>query len=309
MQKNILVGNGINIQFGGYENYSNEAIIKRVLSNINNERTKEYLPACSKTELFELLENSRKIITDIKKYKPSEEYLFLLKEIDRISKQYKSNDAIERIGMEDLFIGIEYVINSSDSEEFIHEVFREYQMIFLDAIYNEGKINDIDYGNKFGDFVSKYDNIFTINYDLNLDKYTNVNHLHGRFDVLAPEFDSESDFSRDNPEKCKVSQVNRDFAHVYSNTIMSWYWLKKYGEWLGKESEYGADVFQAMEGQLDIVGMSPSNDEHLFIMINNSDIKVVNYYFHSEDDRVRIKDKIKKSITYRKVDKLWASLE
>ncbi len=308
MQRNLLVGNGINIQFGGYENYSNEAIIKRVINNIETERTKGYLSVCSKDEIIEFLEKNRQIITDIKHYKPKEEYLFLLTEIDRISKQYSADTPIEKIGMEDLFICMEYAIEQTDSEEFVRDAFREYQMLFLDSIYNDGKINDIDYGSQFEGFISKYDNVFTINYDINLDKYREVKHLHGRFDALAPEFDRNSDYSKKNPEKCKADQINPDFSHVYSNTIMSWYWLEKYGEWLGKESEYGADVFKAMDGQLDIIGMSPCNDFHLFLMINQSKIRSVNYYYHSDVDRARIQEKIKKPITYRKVDKLWAGM-
>lgn len=55
MQKNLLVGNGINVQYGGYDVYSNEAIIKRVLDNIRRERTKSYLPACGKDDLLKVL--------------------------------------------------------------------------------------------------------------------------------------------------------------------------------------------------------------------------------------------------------------
>ena len=36
MEKYLLVGNGIDIQFGGYENYSNSAIMSRVIKNINS---------------------------------------------------------------------------------------------------------------------------------------------------------------------------------------------------------------------------------------------------------------------------------
>lgn len=309
MQKNLLVGNGINIQFGGYENYSNKAIIKRVINNIETERTRQYLPQCSKEDVLTFLEKSRQIITDIKHYKPKEEYLFLLMEIERISKQYKSDTPIDRIGMEDFFICMEYAIEKDDPDEFVHDAFREYHMLFLDAIYNDGKINDIDYGSQFGGFISKYDNVFTVNYDLNIDRYATVNHLHGCFDVLAPEFDVNSEYSKNNPDKCKAEQMNRAYSHVYSNTIMSWYWLDKYGDWLGKESEYGADIFKAMEGQLDIIGMSPTNDYHLFLMINQSKIRSVNYFFHSDADRDRIKEKIHKPITYRKVEKLWDGLK
>lgn len=34
MSKNILIGNGINIEFGGYDKYSSNAIMQRVVDNI-----------------------------------------------------------------------------------------------------------------------------------------------------------------------------------------------------------------------------------------------------------------------------------
>ena len=309
MEKNLLVGNGINIQFGGYDSYSSEAIIKRVLDNIYSERTKLYLPACDKCELLELLEKCRQIITNIKDYKPIEEYLFFQMEIDRISKQYKADTPIEKIGMEDFFICIEYVMEESDSADFLQEIHREFQMLFLDGIYNEGKINSLDYGAKFFDFISGYDNIFTINYDLNLDKYRNdIMHLHGRFDQLAPEYDTSSDYCKRNPDKCKSITMNTAFAHVYSNTIMNWYWLEKYGEWLGKEEIFGIDTFKRMQGEIDIIGMSPCNDEQLFILLNQSEINHVNYYCHKNNGVQEIQKKIKKPITVRSVEKLWNGL-
>ena len=33
-QKNILIGNGINIKFGGADQYSNQAILRRMFNNI-----------------------------------------------------------------------------------------------------------------------------------------------------------------------------------------------------------------------------------------------------------------------------------
>ena len=135
-----------------------------------------------------------------------------------------------------------------------------------------------------------------------------MNHLHGEFSKLAAEYDEMSDYSKKNPSKCKASTMVPGFSHVYSNTIMSWYWLEKYGEWLGKESEYGVDMFKAISGKLEIVGMSPCNDEHLFLMIDQSGITSVDYYYYSDDDRIRMQSKIKKPMTFKKVEKLWARL-
>lgn len=308
MEKNLLVGNGINIQYGGYDVYSNEAIIKRVLDNIRSERTKSYLPACSKDGLLKAFEKCKEILTNIKSYKPKEEYLFLLMEIDRISKQYKADTPVEKIGMEDFFICMEYVKEESDSEEFLQEAHREFQMLFLDAIYNDGKINTIEYGSRFNDFVSAYDHVFTINYDLNLDRYRDdIKHLHGRFDQLAPEYDAQSEYIKNNPNNNKAATMCTGFNHVYSNTIMSWYWLDKYGDWLGKEEAFGVDTFKQMQGRLDIIGMSPCNDEQLFILLNLSGINHVNYYCYKSNGIQEIQKKIKKPITVRNVEKLWES--
>ncbi len=108
--------------------------------------------------------------------------------------------------------------------------------------------------------------------------------------------------------KCKASMMTSGFDHVYSSTIMSWYWLDRYGDWLGKEETFGVDIFKQIQERLDIVSMSPCNDEQLFILINKSAIKNVNYYCHKNYCVQEIQKKIKKPITVRNVEKLWNSL-
>lgn len=310
MKKNILIGNGINIQFGGKDQYSNWAILHRLFENMKNGKYETILPACNKDEQLQMFQSMHDVIVDITHYTPSERYLFLQMEIERVKKQYNKEASLEDIGLEDYFLALEYAIKSEDSDEFVHQAKRELQMPMLDAIYNDGKINDLNYGSGFEKFIESFDSVYTINYDGNLDKYrSDVHHLHGEFSRLAPEYSIESNFSKANPDKCKANTMIPGFSHVYSNSIMSWYWLEKYGEWLDEESVYGADSFKKMEGKLAIVGMSPCNDEHLFLMINQSGISSVDYYYHSDDDRNRMQQKINKPITYRKVEKLWECLK
>ena len=45
-----------------------------------------------------------------------------------------------------------------------------------------------------------------------------------------------------------------------------------YGELLEADTRDKKDLFQSTSGQLEIVGLSPANDEHLFMMINNNPI-------------------------------------
>lgn len=95
------------------------------------------------------------------------------------------------------------------------------------------------------------------------------------------------------------SHMAKMLHNTYSNTIMSWYWLDKYGDWIGKEETFGVNLFKQMQGTLDIIGMSPCNDEHLFISLNQSGIKHVNYYCYKNNGVTEIQTKIKKPITVK----------
>ena len=310
MQKSILIGNGINIQFGGFENYSNTAILKRMFRNIRAGKYCPLFPDFSISEQLGLFEDLRDILVNNNRYHISEASLFQLMEIDRVRKQYDDNTDIEHIGMEDYFLALEYAFKERDSVDFIRQVQRELKMPLIDAIYNDGDINGIDYGPGFGKYISSFDNVFTLNYDSNLDRYRDdVNHLHGEFSKLALDFNLQSEYSVVNTETCMGSTVLPEYSHMYSNTVMSWYWLEKYGILIGNGSDYGIDKFQHIEGKLDIVGMSPCNDEHLFLAINQSRITSVDYYYYSEEDIARMKSKIMKPMTFRKVEKLWTRIK
>ena len=67
MERNLLVGNGINIQFGGVDVYSNSAILNRVVENI---RAGKYLAlteySLSIDEQLGLLEGGVRVIDQIK---------------------------------------------------------------------------------------------------------------------------------------------------------------------------------------------------------------------------------------------------
>ena len=307
MQKNILFGNGINIQYGGIKEYSNKAIMMRLLNNVTLNKYKDVFTGISKDELIMLLNELSNIIKNISKWDKYFDGLFMLMEIERMKKIYDKSTPFEEIGLEDLFIALELQSNAyNDTENFRKTINQELKMLILDAIYNEGAVNRINYNGNFSNLVSCYDNIFTVNYDTNLDRYcNNVKHLHGSFNVLAPEYDSHSEYMRQH----QLNNVVKGYEHMFSNAIMSWYWLEKYGQWLDKKSIYGVDEFEKMEGHLDIVGMSPTNDEQLFILINESKLRNVTYFYKSDMDRINMAHKIKKPLTFTKVDKFWLNIE
>ena len=86
--------------------------------------------------------------------------------------------------------------------------------------------------------------------------------------------------------------------------------LGKNGELLEVDTRDKKDLFKAISGQLEIVGLSPANDEHLFMMINNNpNIRSVVYYYLKDDDKIELPHHIKKPTTFKKVTKLWYSMK
>ena len=84
MQKNVLIGNGVNIQYGGKDVYSNEAILKRMVENIRDGKYCHLLPDCSIGEQLNFFEKLHDLLVNIGQCNPPEVYLFLLKEVERI---------------------------------------------------------------------------------------------------------------------------------------------------------------------------------------------------------------------------------
>ena len=68
----------------------------------------------------------------------------------------------------------------------------------------------------------------------------------------------------------------------------------KNGELLEVDTRDKKDLFKAISGQLEIFGLSPANDEHLFMMINNNpNIRSVVYYYLKDDDKIELPHHIK----------------
>lgn len=186
--------------------------------------------------------------------------------------------------------------------------------MMVDGIYNEGAINDV-YKNFYpgmNAYLQKFSNIFTTNYDYNLENILGsaekVCHLHGEFSKLAPEYDNSSSYYKSHTVECDALIAKRvlGMEHIYSDAIMSWSWLDKYGELIEPDTKRKEELFQSIGGQLEIVGLSPANDEHLFLLINtNPKIKSVVYYYLKDEDKTELPHHIKKPVTYKKVSKLW----
>lgn len=268
-----------------------------------------------------------KVIDLIKagKYRSQADGLFMLMELERITRTYPDNSSITSVFLEDYFLAFEIFNNGfkaedgeKRSETYRKILFRFLSQMLVDGIYNDGAINDV-YKNFYmgmNTYLSGFSNIFTTNYDYNLENVLGsadkVCHLHGEFGKLAPEYDVTSLYHMAHKAECDamISRKIPNMEHIYSDAIMSWSWLDKYGELIEPNSKTKEELFKSISGQLKIVGLAPTNDEHLFLMINNNPkIKSVVYYYLKDEDRAELPHHLKKPVTYKKVVNLWTSMK
>lgn len=328
MERNLLMGNGINIQFGGVNAYSSSAIMSRVVENIKvGKYTVLTEDSLSVDEQLGILDGMTKIINQIKTggCRDKADGLLMHIELERISRTYPYVSTMTSVFLEDYFLAFEIFNNGyretdgeKKSEFYRKTVFDFLRRIIVDGIYNSGDINTV-YRNFYpgvARYLQRFSNIFTTNYDYNLELALGNNekicHLHGEFGRLAPEYRIDSKYYAEHREKCEdlIAKKISDMDHIYSDAVMSWSWLDKYSELLETDTRDKKDLFKSIGGQLEIVGLSPANDEHLFMMINtNPNIKSVVYYYLNGDDKIELPHHIKKPTTFKKVTKLWDSMK
>jgi hypothetical protein len=303
--KSLVLGNGIDIQYGGFELRGNSAIISRAVSSVESNKYLEL--GWAKNNVKDILEKCVGAINMVLKKQmrvpASEDYLFLQMEMERIRRMYPKEITIYEVGLEDVFLGAELLyVNAIGDEEkrFVQSAIHDYlQPLFLDAIYDDGKVNDIY--NKFPSslikYLKRYDAIFTLNYDTNLESVIGteipIYHLHGCF----------SDYTDD------ALKVPEKFRHMFCNGIMTWYWLEKYGE-EETDKRYGTSTFVNIEGTIDILGISPCNDEQLYIRLwQNPKLTNCNYFYYDRNEAIEIRKHIKgtleRHITVRDVKRFW----
>lgn len=351
-KRSILIGNGININFGG-KAYTNEFIVKRIIFNALN--GKYDLLFANKMKGDEIADIFRGLVelaneTLAGKYDakiPAEEQFVLA---DFKKRYNRKLEHYYEIGLEDYFfvLRVFFLINKD-----LHpwqSVKQGFEQMMLDAIYNDGEIQRLyEYmGNKVKKWLQGYDNVFTLNYDNNLENLIkrSVFHLHGDYSTLA---NSENPKTLQGFFRASTGQrvVISGFEHCYCNALLGYSGEYKYeiavafekGE-LGLRalekskippkyfpepiddllklhqdhpelifgSKYYFDKFRDLTGELHIVGMSPNNDNHIFKLINESNLEKIVFYYCSEEE-IQKRLPIEKKIELRSVHDLWKKLK
>lgn len=346
----ILIGNGFDINFGGAA-YRNDFIIKRIIFHAKANR---YDPLFEGTisgkEIAALFEALVTVANDIRldkydSFVEEDEKDTLADFKRRYSREIKG---YPEIVLEDWFFIIKLYLCSQPDLASTWEASKQgLERLILDAIYNEGKLQSIyqTVNKPTKRFLSSFSNIFTTNYDNNLESLTGktVYHLHGDFKTPA---NSENPDTVLGYTRLASGETNviPGFEHCFCNALFSYRGDYKYlianafetgsaflqsieeshserklppqfRSWIElrrehPELEYGVnyhfDKLRKLSGEIHILGMSPNNDNHLFQLIDKSNVDKIVFYYFSEAEKTL---NVKKTVEYRKVTELWDKLD
>ena len=220
--RNIVIGNGVDIQFGGLD-YTNKSIIERALTNLKNETfSHEVYTIEIQKWIYLLHENLSHFL------KGDYDNLAVMKdekeELETFKSYYTEKTNISEIGFEYYFLLSNLHCRKNGITNPERYYFQEFlRRLFLDSIYNDGKINLIhrNFPELFVEQLKTYDNIFTTNYDSNIETATNenVNYLHGAFHILDPVYDIDSFRNRLKDSPAKANPPVKGYEHCFSNAI------------------------------------------------------------------------------------------
>lgn len=349
---NLLVGNGINIQFNK-KDYTTQQLVLRILKNCDREDFPSHIivnfPYLLKNYIGQLFLEARDILED--KYDSYTNCFAEVESLKSFKKRYKDKINILRItdiGFEDYYLIHDLVCHKTNTQNPKQYYIREAMRIaYLYAIYNDGKINTLyqEYPRKFIDYLIGFDNIFTTNYDLNVELATKkqVYHIHGQFDKKSDVYLLNS-FRNQLPDApIKEIEIDENYFYLYSNALTthsgaykelqikqisqansvvekmamaynndpkikqevdSWtieankltanmgyaIQLKAVNPSLTFSDNYHFDIFKNITGTLQILGLSPWNDFHIFESVNDSDIDKCVYYYFDESECDKIKE-------------------
>ncbi|EGT3844969.1 hypothetical protein RZ882_015565 [Clostridioides difficile] len=362
--KNILVGNGINIQYDN-ENYTCKNIVLRVLTELDEEDYPcEYIvdnPMLIKSYMGKLFLAAREALDGgLDKYPNCTAERKGLNDFKDRYKSKKKSLRIADIGFEDYYLIHDLLCHKTHTQNPEQYTIREsLKMAYFHSIYNRGKLNLLhkEYSLGLVDYLKSFDNIFTTNYDSNLESATGkkIYHIHGQFDKLSETYNPTSfrNHLNDNPLEGIPNQP--EYKHLHSTALSTYcgdykrYQIKQnilanealekmangyqtmtsikkdVDTWeteknqlvvnLGQaiklkvanpnlrfQEDYYVKEFQAITGELTILGLSPYNDYHIFEMIESAKLLKCKFYYYNESECERIKTLLPNLYRERKLE-------
>lgn len=227
--KSVLLGNGINIQFGG-KAYSNDFIMKRIIFNARSNR---YDPLFGGLVSGKEIERIFRAFVDIANKILNGDY----DGIGNVDDQEAIKDFKNRyiapilkyyeIMLEDWFLLIRlFFITNSDIKDQWQSAKQGFERMILDAIYNEGLLNSVyqSMNKKVKKFLKSFDYIFSLNYDRNIEALTGreVFHLHGDYSSLADSEDPGTIQGYIRHQAGEPTIVIEEFRHCFCNALLDY---------------------------------------------------------------------------------------
>lgn len=294
--KSILVGNGINVQFGG-KAYTSDFIMKRIKYKTKLSRYDILFDGTlNKKEILWILNGFVIITNDIldNKYDDCVCDEELLDALNDFKRRYKKINSPHELMLEDWFFVLHiFFLKNNDISNNLMASKQGFERLILDGIYNGSKIQEI-YKNipeKVKIFFSDFDNIFTLNYDNNLENLTGkkVYHLHGDFSILSNSENLENvlGFIR----KTSNSRVIIEgMEHCFCNALLDYSGHRKLKEaninhnliLYSEKFKWQYDNDEEFKAYLlNIKDKKPIEYEMYMTKINHQELKIATeYYFH-----------------------------
>ena len=170
MQSNLLVGNGINIQFNRTD-YTTQQIVLRILKNFDRDDFPSHIivdfPYLMKNYIGILFLKSREIISG--KYDKFAVSSAEKGSLSAFKKQYSAQVnslRITDIGFEDYYLIHDLVCHETGTQNPDQFYIREgMKVAYLYSIFNDGRLNQLyqDYPPAFTEYLIQFENIFTTN--------------------------------------------------------------------------------------------------------------------------------------------------
>ena len=291
----MLLGNGIDIQFGGMA-CTSSYIIKRI---------KYRALMDSYAELFNYQISADEIVRLMNDF-VSETNKIIHGEYDDYATDVDTKEALhdfkcryieevtkpDEIMMEDwLFIVHMFFLKNVDFEDNRLAAVQGFESLLLDAIYNDGLLQEIHtkIPKSVKRFLQKYDRIFTLNYDNNIEVVTGkpVYHLHGDFSVLA---DSENKDTVIGYIRCQNGETvyQEDMRHCFCNALLNYSGRlkkKRMDECYDANRALEQLVQECKEDELKLLSLKNTQEkvyQQVITKIENPELKAASDYHYSD---------------------------
>jgi len=229
--KNLLVGNGINIEFDN-NNYTTESIVLRILKNCDRDDFPTHIivdyPYLLKNYLGLLFIEAREAIRgEYDKYALSSSER---RSLDVFKERYFSRLntlKMTQIGFEDYYLIHDLACHKSQTYNPDQFYAREGMRIaYLYSIFNDGKLELLhkEYPQTLVDELLSYDKIFTTNYDSNIEYATgkDIFHIHGAFAQKSDVYVASSLRNQLPDAPLNDIVIDEEYYYLYSNAITTY---------------------------------------------------------------------------------------